>query len=113
MDATISAVSAYKTDKLEEVDLALSSDRKDFDINSGERLKTEFQKQIQEKYIDALVTQLKDKLADVADLEPFSVFDPSKLPTDSDETFKTCPHSMAEEKKLISTRKHYFQSGPC
>ena len=62
-----SAVSAYKTDKLEEVDLALSSDLKDFDINSSERLKTEFQKQMQEKYIDALVTQLKDRLADVAD----------------------------------------------
>ena len=35
------------------------------------------------------MAQLKDRLADVADLEPFSVFDPSKLPTESDETFKT------------------------
>ena len=32
------------------------------------------------------MTQLNNRLADVADLEPFYVFDPSKLP---DETFKT------------------------
>ena len=35
------------------------------------------------------MTQLKNRLVDVADLEHFSVFDPSKLPTESDEAFKT------------------------
>ena len=55
LDATISAVSAYRTDKLKEVDIALSSDLKDFDINSSERSKSDFQKQVQKKYIDALV----------------------------------------------------------
>lgn len=34
------------------------------------------------------MTQLKNRLVDVADLEQFSVFDPSKLPTESDEAFK-------------------------
>ena len=34
------------------------------------------------------MTQLKNRLADVADLEPFSLFDPLKLPAESDEAFK-------------------------
>ena len=89
LDATISAVSAYKGDQLEEADTALSSDLSDFDINTSDRLKEDFRKQVQEKYIDALVTQLQNRLADVADLEQFSLFDPSKVPTESDEAFKT------------------------
>ena len=44
--------------------------------------------QVQEKYIDALVTQRQNRLAGVADLEQFS-FDSSKLPTELDEAFKT------------------------
>lgn len=93
LDATISTVSAYKT---VEVDSALSSDLKYFDINTSDRMQTDFQKQVQEKYIDALATQLKDRLADVADLEPFSVYDHSKLPTESGEAFKTYGNHQLE-----------------
>ena len=89
LDATISTVSAYKADRLEEADTALSSDLSDFEINTSDRLKEDSHMQVQEKYIDALVTQLQNRLADVADLEQFSLFDPSKLPTESDEAFKT------------------------
>ena len=69
--------------------IQLSSDLSDFDINTSDRLKEDFRKQVQEKYIDALVTQLQNRLADVADLEQFSLFDPIKVPTESDEAFKT------------------------
>ena len=61
----------------------------DFDINTRDRLEEDFHMQVQEKYIDALVTQLQNRLADVADLEQFSLSNPSKLPTELDEAFKT------------------------
>ena len=48
--ATISAVSAYKTDQLEEANLTLSSDLKEFDIDTSDRLKEDFQKRVQETY---------------------------------------------------------------
>ena len=35
------------------------------------------------------MTQLQNRFANLADLEQFSLFDPSKLPTESDEAFKT------------------------
>lgn len=48
--ATISAVSAYKSDQLEEANLTLSSDLKDFDIDTSDRLKEDFKKRVQETY---------------------------------------------------------------
>lgn len=89
VEATITAVSLYKNDKLEEVNTTISSDLKDYDINTSEAQKSNFQKQIQEKYVTALVTQLKDRLPDVVELEAFSILDPSKLPEESAEGFST------------------------
>ena len=87
VDATIAAVGLYKDDELKEVDTTLSSDLKDYTIHTSDATKKEFQKQIQEKYVAALVTQLKDRLPDVVKLEAFSILDPSKLPKESAESF--------------------------
>ena len=87
VDATIAAVGLYKDDELKEVDTTLSSDLKDYTIHTSDATKKEFQKQIQEKYVAALVTQLKDRLPDVVELEAFSILDPSKLPKESAESF--------------------------
>ena len=59
--------------------------------------------QVQVKYIDALVAQLNNRLPDVRELEPFSIFDPSKVPDRSqNETFDTYGNN---ELQLLST--HY------
>lgn len=42
------------------------------------------------------MTQLKNRLVNVADLEPLSVFDPSKLHTESDDAFKTYGYHQLE-----------------
>ena len=89
MDATIAAVSLYKYDDLKEVDITLSSDLKDYNIHTSDAMKDDFRKQIQEKYVTALVTQLTSRLPDVVELEAFSVLDPSKLPQESAEGYTT------------------------
>ena len=52
-------------------------------------MKDNFRKQIQEKYVTALVTQLTSRLPDVVELEAFSILDPSKLPQESAEGYTT------------------------
>ena len=44
-------------------------------------------KYIQEKFVTALVTQLKERLPDVVELEAFSILDPSKVPEESADGF--------------------------
>ena len=85
MDATIAAVSLNKDD-LKEVDTTLSSDLKDYNIHTSDATKDNFQKQIQEKYVTALVSQLTDRLPDVVELEAFSV---PKLPQETVESYTT------------------------
>ena len=89
VDATIAAVSLYKDDDLKEVDSTLSVDLKDYIIHTSDAMKDDFRKQIQEKYVTALVTQLTSRLPDVGELEAFSVLDPSKLPQESEEGYTT------------------------
>ena len=85
VNATIAGVNSYKDDPLSEIESTLSTDLKDYSIRTTETQKTEFQKKIQEKYITNLVSQLKDRLPEVKELEAFSIFDPSKLPEESAE----------------------------
>ena len=66
VDATIAAVSLYKDDDLKEVDSTLSVDLKDYNIHTSDAMKDDFRKQIQEKYVAALVTQLTSRLPDVS-----------------------------------------------
>ena len=97
VNATIAGVNSYTDDQLREVESALSSELKDYNIHT-----TEAQKQIQEKYITALVSQLKDRLPEVEELEAFSIFDPSKLPEESaEESFAAYGKDKIE---LLSSR---------
>jgi len=89
VDATIAAVKLYKNDNLEDVDTTISTDLKDYTIHTSDTHKRDFKKQVQDKYITALVAQLKDRLPDVVELEAFSIFDPSKVPEESAEDFST------------------------
>ena len=41
--------------------LTISSDLKDYDIRTSDAMKNEFRKQVQEKFITALVAQLKER----------------------------------------------------
>ena len=84
VDATIAAVSLYKDDDLKEVDSTLSIDLKEYNIHTSDAMKDDFWKQIQEKYVVALVTRLTSRLPDVGELEALSVLDPSKLPQESE-----------------------------
>ena len=86
-DATIAAVNLYKVDELEEVDSTISSDLKDYNIRTSDALKNEFQKQVQEKFVTALVEQLKERLPAVVELEAFSILDPSNVPEESADGF--------------------------
>ena len=90
VDANIAAVSLYKDDDLKDVDstLSLSVELKDY-IYTSDAMKDDFRKQIQEKYVTALVTQLTSRLLDVGELEAFSVLDPSKPPQESEEGYIT------------------------
>jgi hypothetical protein len=67
VDATIAAVRAYKDYQLEEANatIILCSDLKDYNIHTSEAQRSDFQKRIQDKYLSALVEQLKDRLPDV------------------------------------------------
>ena len=89
MDATITTVALYKDNDLKEVNATLSSDLKDYNIHTSDATKDNFQKQIQEKYVTALVSQLTDRLPDVVELEAFSILDPSKLPQETVESYTT------------------------
>ena len=88
VDTTIAAVSLYKDDDLKEVDITLSTDLKDYNIHTSDAMK-DFRKQIQEKYVTALVTQLTSRLLDVVELDAFSILDPSKLPQELAEGYTT------------------------
>ena len=78
VNATIAGMNFYTDEQLREVN-TLSSNLKDYNIHTSEAQNTEFKKQVQEKYITALVSQLKDRLSDVEELEAFSIFNPLKL----------------------------------
>ena len=65
----------------------------------------EFHQNVQEKYIDSLVTQLEDHFPDSAELVLFTLFDPSKLPESPSElrTYeKDKVRNMLEVRMLIS-----------
>ena len=64
---------------LSRLDEVLSTDLKDFNITSTEAQKQEFKSSIQEKYIQAIVTQLQNRFPDVDYLDAFSIFDPQKV----------------------------------
>ena len=89
MDATIAAVNLYKDVDLKEADITLSLDLKDYNIHTSDAMKNAFRRQIQEKYVTALVTQLKNRLPDIVELEAFSILDPSKHPEESVESYIT------------------------
>ena len=67
--------------------LTISSDLKDYNIRTSDALKNEFRKQVQEKFVTALVAQLRERLPDVVELEAFSILDPSKVPEESADGF--------------------------
>ena len=101
LDATVAAISSYRSDQLEEVNAMISSELKDFGITMTSSQKTDFRAQVQEKYIDALLAQLQDRLPDVAELEAFSILDPSKLPDQSCASFTTYGSSQLD---MLSSR---------
>ena len=70
---------------------------KDFNIQTTEAQKLNFVKQVQEKYIDALVTQLHNRLPDIRELEVFSILDPCKLPKKSDPHFQQYGNRQLDE----------------
>ena len=117
VDATIAAVSLYKDDDLKEVDSTLSVDLKDYNIHTSDAMKDDFRKQIQEKYVAALVTQLTSRLPDVGELEAFSILDPSKLPQESEEGYTTYGNDQLDllcsvmEIKQTSSSRIYVQNG--
>ena len=55
----------------------------EFSINVSPTQKDNFCCNIQEKYIDDLVSQLENRFPDSVEVEAFSIFDPSKLPASS------------------------------
>ena len=97
----------------------MSSDLKDYNIHTSDAMKDNFRKQIQEKYVTALVTQLTSRLPDVVELEAFSILDPSKLPQESAEGYTTklmiirifFALGMVLEIKQTSPQRNYVQNG--
>ena len=62
-----------------------NSDLSEFSIRVSSTQKDEFRRNIQEKYMDDLITQLENRFPDSVEVEAFSIFDPSKIPSSSTE----------------------------
>ena len=78
--ATITAVKKYRSVDLTEAEARINGDLSEFNIHVSADKKQQYRHNIQEKYIDDLVTQLENRFPDSLELEAFSLLDPSKLP---------------------------------
>ncbi len=80
LTATIEAVKGYRTADLE-AENKINTDLSEFSITVSSTQKDEFRRNIQEKYIDDLVTQLENRFPDSVEVEAFCIFDSSKIPS--------------------------------
>lgn len=85
LTATITAVKKYRTVDLTNAEERINGDLSELNIPISANMKQQYRRNIQEKYIDALVTQLQNHFPDSFDLEAFSILDPSKLPKNAAE----------------------------
>lgn len=88
LQTTIDTIDKYKVTagpNLSKVDQVLSSELKDFSIEVTSVQQAAFKSEIQVKYIEAIVNQLRDRFPHVELLGAFSIFDPQKLPCDEEE----------------------------
>ena len=85
LTATIEAIKGYRSADLKEAESKINSDLSEFSIRVSSTQKDEFRRNIQEKYIDDLITQLENRFPDSVEVEAFSIFDPSKIPSSSTE----------------------------
>ena len=83
LSATVEAIKGYRSADLKDADTRINGDLSEFNINVSPTQKDQFRRNIQEKYIDALVAQLENRFPDAVEVEAFSIFDPSKLPASS------------------------------
>ena len=88
LQTTIDTVKMYKENagpNLRKLDGILVAEPKDLQITSSDAMKEQFKSSIERKYIKALITGLENRFPDVTDLSSFSIFDPTKLPSNEQE----------------------------
>ena len=81
--------------------LFISSELESFTITLTERGKKEFKSSIQVPYIEGIVKQLEDRFPNVDCLDAFSIFDPQKIPSSSEQMV------AYGQDKIDYLQKHY------
>jgi len=87
LKTTIDTISKYKGSagpNLSKVDQVLSTELEAFSIEATSAQKEAFKSNIQAKYIEAIVNELRDRFPHVELLGAFSIFDPQNLPSDDE-----------------------------
>ena len=85
VEAAITSIRSIRTTELHEVNSTIQNDLQDYNIIVTETNKQQFREKVQHKFVDAVIDQLQERLPNCEELSAFTIFDPQKVPHQSEE----------------------------
>ena len=85
LEAAIASIEDVRTSDLHEVHDAIANELKEYTITVTDTNKQHFRERMQHKFVDAVIDQLRQRLPDCEELSAFTLLDPQKVPSQTEE----------------------------
>ena len=85
LEAAIASIEDVRTSDLHEVHDAIANELKEYTITVTDTNKQHFRERVQHKFVDAVIDQLRQRLPDCEELSAFTLLDPQKVPSQTEE----------------------------